>query len=82
VLYNGTNIAGRVVSGNVAVRQNGKVVKTVTLKASTYSGKAALTSTVKFTSPQRVGTLQAQVKVVLGALSAALTYPLKLVPAK
>lgn len=79
IVYTTKNAGSLHAGGSVVVRQNGKSLQTVTLKGATYSGKPALTATVRFTSTKRVGMLLARVTVKLGPVSTGVNYTLKLV---
>jgi hypothetical protein len=65
----------------VDLKQNGKVIKTITLTRATYGGKKALTATVKLTSKSHVGTLTAHATLALGSLTTSLNQPFKLLAA-
>lgn len=80
ILYKSKNKGTLQTSGTVQIKQAGKVVKTITLKAGTYGGKPALTATVRFTSTLRVGTLLANATVRLGSLTSGLGYTFSLKP--
>lgn len=82
ILYSSAHAGSLRTNGTVLVRQNGKVVQTITLKPATYNGKPALQATVHYTSKKRVGTLLAHVTVKLGTVSSALDRAFSLVPTK
>jgi kumamolisin len=79
ILYTSKNKGALQTTGKVQIKQGGKVIKTVSLKAGTYAGKPALTATVRFTSAMRIGTLIANATVHLGSLSSALGYSFSVV---
>jgi subtilase family serine protease len=80
ILYTSRNAGSKPTYGSVVLLENGQLIKTMTLKASTYDGKPALVTSFHFTSNKRVGTLNAHVTLTLGVVSAALTHPFKIVP--
>ena len=49
------------------------------LKKTTYQGRPALSTGMKFTSKNRVGTMLAHVTLTLGSVAAALDHPFKVV---
>jgi len=72
ILYQTKRAGSLKALGSMLVRENGRVVKSTSLKATTYQGKPALTATFRFTSKKRVGTLVAHVTIKLGSVAAAL----------
>jgi hypothetical protein len=66
--------------GSIVLREKGQLVKSGTLKATTYGGKAALSATIRLTSASRVGTLKVQVQVFIGSIVAAATHTFTLRP--
>ena len=78
ILYSTKHAGTMKVFGVVQIRKNGQLLLTSSLKSSKYQGKSALETAVHFTSKKRVGTLNAQVKLTLGSVVAALTHSFKL----
>jgi kumamolisin len=72
ILYQTKHAGSLKALGSVLVRENGRLVKSTVLKATTYQGKPALTATFRFTRKRRVGTLVAHVTIKLGSVAAAL----------
>lgn len=81
ILYSSKNASQSGLSGTVTLKQNGKVIKTITLARTTYQGKRALTAKVKLTSKSHVGTLTAHATLALGSLTASLNQAFKLLAA-
>jgi kumamolisin len=78
ILYQSKNGGTIKAYGSVVLREKGQLLQALTLKESTYSGKPALTATVRFTSKKRIGTLQAHVTLTLGVASSALDHAFKI----
>ncbi|MBV9279131.1 MAG: S8/S53 family peptidase [Chloroflexi bacterium] len=78
ILYKTKSATSLKAYGSVLVRQNGQLLEAIALKATTYGGKPALSTTIRFTSKKRVGTILAHVTVSLGPNVAALDRTFKL----
>jgi len=82
VLYQTAHAGSLPTSGTIVVRESGHVLQTITLKATRYNGKPALTATLHFTGKKHIGTLLAHVLVNLGQVSSALNHVFTLTPLK
>jgi subtilase family serine protease len=78
VLYKKAHDPSLMPKGKVTVTKNGTTIKTVTLKASTYNGKAALSAGLKFTNKQLAGKLVAHITVTLSSATARRNYTFNL----
>lgn len=80
IVYQANHAGALKPNGSLALRAGGRLVKTGTLKATTYGGKPALKTTIRITAASLVGTVRAQVKVAVGAIVAAATRSFALRP--
>ncbi|HZU11530.1 MAG TPA: S53 family peptidase [Chloroflexota bacterium] len=68
------------VTGKVSLRENGQVIKTVTLTHGTYQGNPVMEANLRFTSKNRVGTLTSHVTLSLVSVTAMANKVLKIRP--
>lgn len=80
ILYSSKNAGSLSITGTAFIRQNGQLLKSTQLKATTYTGQKALTAAIRFTSKKRVGLLSTQITVSLGTVSAAKSRTFKIIP--
>jgi hypothetical protein len=61
IVYTTAHAGSLKAGGSIVLREKGQLVKSGTLKATTFGGKTALSASIRLTSTSRIGTLKVQV---------------------